>query len=385
MKAYMKQVEGIDQTLTEIGVSRKYGIDYRLEAGRTDEIVARLHPTKLDFIVSEIIEETADAKTLRLVSKNGYLPPFEAGQYVNLFVEIDGVRTSRPYSISSSPRQRAYYDITVARIATGFVSDLFLDRVKVGDSFEANGPAGNFHFNPIFHGKKQVFLAGGSGITPFMSMIREALNSGLDRQMHLIYGSRTADNVLFKKELEDFAAHHDNFTYTLVVSEPNACFDGRTGFISAACIRDVIGDVKGQMFYICGPQVMYDFCLAELEKLEVSSTRIRREMFGARQDIQNEPGWPDSLQGNESFPVNICGHKTIMAISGEPLVIALERAGFRVPVSCRSGECSLCRVKLVSGKVFQPRGVLLRHADEKYGYIHSCKSYPISEMEIIIP
>ena len=384
MKEYVKKIEGIEKSLTEIEVNRKYGIDYRLEKGRTSEIIARLHPEKLNLIVSEVTRETAEAKTFRLISGNGYLPPFEAGQYINLFVEIDGVRTSRPYSICSSPRQRAYYDITVARIATGFVSDFFLDKVKPGDRFEANGPAGNFHYNSVFHGKKQVFLAGGSGITPFASMISEALNSGMDRQMHLIYGSRTPDGALFNKEFEDFAAKHDNFTYTLVVSEPDDSFDGRTGFIDAECISDVADISSKHMFYICGPEVMYDFCCAELEKLNVPAMRIRREMFGPRQDIRHEPGWPDTLKGDETFTVNVRGKKEIKAVSGEPLLVALERAGFHVPVCCRSGECSLCRVKLVSGTVFQARGVLLRHADEKFGYIHSCKSYPISDMEIML-
>lgn len=71
-------------------------------------------------------------------------------------------------------------------------------------------------------------------------------------------------------------------------------------------------------------------------------------------------------------------------MSGESILTSLERAGVRVNVCCRSGECSFCRIKLISGKVFMPRGVLLRHADEKFGYIHSCKAYPISDLEIRI-
>ena len=384
MKEYLKKIDGIGQKLTEIDISRKYGIDYRLEKGRTSEIISRLHPERLDLTVSEVMEETSEAKTFRLVSTNGHLPPFEAGQYVNIFVEIGGVRTSRPYSICSSPGQRSYYDITVAGIANGFVSDYFLDKVNVGDCFEANGPAGYFHYNPVFHGQKQVFLAGGSGITPFMSMIRETLDSGLGRQMHLIYGSRTSASAFFKAELEGYAARHDNFTYTLVASEPEPGFDGRTGFIDAACIRDVTGNAGGYMYYICGPEVMYDFCRAQLEKLDVPARRIRTEMFGARQDIWHEPGWPEALKGDETFTVDVRGKKKIKAVCGEPLVVALERAGLNMPVCCRSGECSLCRVKLVSGTVFQARGVLLRYADEKYGYIHSCKSYPISDLEIMV-
>lgn len=135
--------------LNEIAVSEKVGKDFSLDKTRTQRIVNQLHPAILNLKISEITNATKDAKTIRFVSENGYLPPFEAGQYINVAVEIDGVRTTRPYSICSSPRQRAYYEITVARIKGGFVSDYFLDRAKVGDTLQANGPAGVFHFNPV--------------------------------------------------------------------------------------------------------------------------------------------------------------------------------------------------------------------------------------------
>lgn len=106
-------------------------------------------------------------------------------------------------------------------------------------------------------------------------------------------------------------------------------------------------------------------------------------MFGTRQDIQNEPGFPQELSGTEVFKLKV-GDKVIDAKCNESILCALERAGVRVNVCCRSGECSLCRVKLVSGKVFMPRGVLLRHADEMFGYIHSCKAYPIGDVEIAL-
>ncbi len=373
------------ETLQEIKDCRKNGHNYELEKGRAEGIVKKYHPHDIELKVSEIIEVNKNAKTFRLVPVSGTLPVFQAGQYINIFAEIDGVRTSRPYSISSSPRQRSYYEITVARIATGFVSDFFLDKVKVGDVFTANGPAGVFCFNPVFHSKKQVFLAGGSGITPFMSMSREILQSELDREIYLIYGCRNEEAVFFKKELEDMAARHKNFNFELVLSEPNADYKGKTGFIDAQCIKDIVGDTTDKTYYICGPQIMNDFVVNELKKLNVASRMIRREMFGARQDINNEPSWPAELTGKETFKVTINGgEKEISAISGESLLTALERSGVRVNVCCRSGECSLCRIQLVDGKVFMPRGVLLRHADEKFGYIHSCKAYPISDVSIYI-
>lgn len=369
--------------LNEIAVSEKVGKDFSLDKNRTERIINQLHPAVLNLKISEIIPATKDAKTIRFVSENGYLPPFEAGQYINVAVEIDGVRTTRPYSICSSPRQRAYYEITVARIKNGFVSDYFLDNAKVGDKFEANGPSGVFHFNPVFHYKRSVFLAGGSGITPFMSMIREVLEKGLDRELHLIYGARNIDLAIFDAELKDFAKKYNNFHYTLVLSDKDAKGGDRNGFIDADCIKDVVKTLDKTTFYLCGPQVMTDFCVDMLKSLNVRPRDIRREMFGARQDSQNEPCFPKELTGSEVFKLKV-GDKVIDAKCNESILCALERAGIRVNVCCRSGECSLCRVKLVSGKVFMPRGVLLRHADEMFGYIHSCKAYPISDVEIAL-
>lgn len=371
------------QVLAENEVLKKISNDKIYVGNRPDQIVGQLHAKSLSLVVVKITEETKDAKCIRLASTTGYLPPFLAGQYINIFTVIEGVRTSRPYSISSSPRQRGYYEITVARIATGFVSDYFLDQVKVGDTFEANGPAGVFHYNPIAHSKTSVFLAGGSGITPFLSMTREVLEAGLDRELHLLYGCRNVDVAIYHELLTKFANEYDNFHYHLVVSDDNAVWDGARGFIDANLMQTLVGDLSDCTFYICGPQIMNDFCVAQLQGLDMPRKRIRREMFGSRQDIQHEPGWPSTLTGDEVFNVKV-GDQVIQAKASDSLLTTLEIAGIRVNVCCRSGECSLCRVKLVSGEIFLAKGVLQRYADEQFGYIHTCKSYPISDLELML-
>jgi ferredoxin len=127
---------------------------------------------------------------------------------------------------------------------------------------------------------------------------------------------------------------------------------------------------------------MNDFVVTALESLKVRKAMIRREMFGSRADIQNEPGWPAKLTGKETYTITVDKTKKVPALSGESILTSLERAGVRMNVCCRSGECSLCRVQLTDGKVFLSKGMLLRHADEKFGYIHSCKAYPISDVSI---
>lgn len=372
-----------EEVMEDIRVTRKVSLD-KLPLGKTPErIVSQLHASALSLVVSAIEDTGKNAKVFRLSSETGYLPPFEAGQYINIFTEIDGVRTSRPYSISSSPRQRAYYEITVARTTGGFVSDYFLDKVKVGDTFSANGPAGVFRYQPVFHKKHSVFLAGGSGITPFMSMLREILEAHIDRQVTMLYGCRSAEAALFHEELTAYAKTFPNFSYHLVLSDAVDGWTGETGFIDGKLISKLVSNIDEATYYICGPQIMNDFCKKELEAMGIPEKRIRREMFGARRDVEQEDGWPHELTGQEVFKLKV-GERTIDAKANESILTALERANVRVNVCCRSGECSLCRVKLVSGRVFLSKGIMLRMADEKFGYIHSCKAYPISDLEIML-
>lgn len=384
MKSYFKNIENFDQIITEREINRKYGTDYHSHKGKTDKIIDRYHPKNLNLVVIDIIAETDNVKTIRLSSENGYLPPFQAGQYINVYGEVENIQTSRPYSISSSPRQRAYYDITVAKIENGFFSDHLLNNIKKGDKIQTSSPSGQFYYNPIFHSKKSVFIAGGSGITPFMSMLREINDAGLDREITLFYGNRDEKNIIFHKELLEISSKNKNIKYIPVFSQPQATCTGKQGFIDAKCIKEEIPDIADCTYYICGPQAMYDFVLPQLESLNIPGRWIRKEMFSSAGDITKESGWPSNLNGSEEFSVKVKGAKTIKAKSGETLLSSLERAGIVVPVKCRSGECSICRVKLVSGKVFIPQGVHIREADRKFGYVHSCKCYPLENLEIIL-
>ncbi|MEA3470748.1 MAG: FAD-binding oxidoreductase [Thermodesulfobacteriota bacterium] len=379
-----QQIEGYGEIQAEIEVLRKYAHDRRTDKGTVDRVINLLHPKELNIKVSEIIEETPSSKTLRLISTDGYLPSFQAGQYINIFVNLAGIRSSRPYSIASSPAQTAYYDVTVRRVEDGFVSNYLLDEIKVGDSFVSTSPAGLFYYNPLFHRNNLVFLAGGSGITPFMSMIRDVTDRGLERDITLIYGSRDPEDIIFKEELEERAKRHGNFIFTPVISEPPSSYSGHTGFITAELMRELLGDIKDKMFYLCGPEEIYNFCLPELDKLGVPKKKIRQEVFGPPKKVTEEPGWPSGVPGDATFEVRIKDGMSIPARAGEPLMISLERAGITIPTSCRSGECSLCRTKLLSGEVFQPRGVKVRKSDRQFGYIHACMAYPLKNLEILL-
>ncbi|MCP4539398.1 MAG: 2Fe-2S iron-sulfur cluster binding domain-containing protein [Chloroflexi bacterium] len=347
-------------------------------------VVSAIHPKRMQLRVTEIIQETPSTKTFRCQRTDGPLPPFRPGQYVNVFVDVDGVLTSRPYSIASAPGGDML-DLTVRDKPGGFVAPYLLHEVQVGDELESTGPEGSFYHEALIDGDELVFFAGGSGITPFMSIVRDAFGSGAETsplRIHLLYGSRVPEDVIYSDELAELAASHSNFNYSLVISEPPPGFDGLAGFLDADLIKKRVGDVTGKTFYICGPNVMYDFCSAALEQLGVPSYKIKRELYGPPDDVTKEPGWPKGVSGDTMFDVEVVGYKTVRAPAGEPLMNTLERYGIVVPAICRSGECSACRTRLLSGQVFQPAHTGLRESDREHGYIHACVSYPLGDLRI---
>ena len=351
----------------------------RLKKAR--RIVDELHPRRISLIIKDIITETDSAKTFRMAPLTGKLPYFRAGQYINLFVNIDGVQTSRPYSIASAPG-KAYLDITVRRMDGGFVSHYLLDRVKVGDQFESSGPNGTFYFEPLIDSSNLVFLAGGSGITPFMSIIREVTHKKLPVNIHLIYGSRIPEDIVYRKELDSIARKHSNIKVDYVISEPPTGWKGHQGFLDKAMITSLVGSVEGKTFFMCGPSQMYTLCAKVLESLAIPARRSKKEVFGPPRDISSEPGWPGIPLKKEFEVTEVRTGRKFKAKAGEPLMISLERAGIVIPAICRSGECTACRTKLVSGKVFSPPRVKHRWADTKSNYIHPCMSYPLEDLQI---
>ena len=131
-----------------------------------------LHPARMRLKLQEAIPESASTRTYRFLRTDGPVPRFRAGQYVAIQFEIDGIRTSRPYSLSSAPGD-PYLDLTVRLRPGGLVTRYLFEAVKPGAEFDSSGPMGWFCHEPLIDGNDLVFLAGGSGVTPFLSMLRD--------------------------------------------------------------------------------------------------------------------------------------------------------------------------------------------------------------------
>ena len=380
----IKGFERYENILRDIEAARSCGRDYAIEKVSVEEFIKRLHPASMRLRVSEIIPETASARTFRLVSDDDCLPPFQAGQYVCVSVEIGNVRTSRPYSISSPPNQTGYYDLTVRRAENGFVSGYLLDHLRRGEILTCSGPTGNFYHNPLFHDRTMVCLAGGSGITPFMSMIQEIVDCGLDRRLILLFGNRTVEEAIFHRRLMDISGRFENIQYHPVIEAPPKGYAGYQGLITGKLVQEITGEPDRKTFYICGPRGMHDFCIPELKRIGIQEKKIRREACAAPKQVSALFNWPENVKPDNLFELTVNAIGTFPIRAGESLLSALEKNGIAARSQCRSGQCSFCRVKIISGKVFQPIGTPVRKSDSRFGYVHACVSYPLGDLRIRI-
>ena len=358
------------------------------------EILGRIHPGNMQVQVQKIDELSHDTKSITLipVGETKFLAPFRAGQYISVKVEVNGVRTSRAFSLTSSPSDLSSYQLGIKRKPTGFVSLYLLDSLKVGDLLEISEPIGQFYHNSIFHGKNLVFIAGGSGITPFISMLEDIAERDLDLNIWLIFGSLSQKDLLYTEEITTLQKTNQNFHVDNVLSSPEPSWEGNRGFINSEIIRKFVPNPEECYYYIVGNRPMNKFVLSELSHLGISQHKILTEAFGTPDDITQVAGWPKEISANQTFNLTLeydlhgSIQKTNIEIkSNEPLLNSIERAnipGLLIDNSCRSGQCALCRSKLERGTVFVPPTVIIRKSDMENGFIHPCISYPLSDLDL---
>ncbi|MDO4805327.1 MAG: iron-sulfur cluster-binding domain-containing protein [Lachnospiraceae bacterium] len=347
-----------------------------------------LHPDFQKLVVSEIIDHPeAFAKTYVFKAKNGGpLAYFRAGQYISLKMKIGESFISRPYSICSAPKDAldGKICITVQSKENGFAADYILANTAVGDEFTASGPQGNFYYEELRDAPNVLALAGGSGITPFLSMARAIADGTEDFRLTILYGNRTEDQILFKDELDDLDASCDKIKVVHVLSdEVKEGFE--TGFITADLIRRYAPESVS--LFICGPEAMYRFLADEILQLDLPGKNVRREIMGVR-NVENHPNFPKEAAGKR-FKITVRqGANTyiIPAAAEESILVAIERAGIIAPSRCRAGECGWCRSKVLSGEFFAPEeNESRRYSDRTNDYIHPCVTFPVSDLVVEVP
>lgn len=353
---------------------------------------AKLHP-HCQFCKISNIEDFGYAKSYTLVpdKDNGTeeLAYFRAGQYLAIALEIDGKPTTRAYTIASSPTKALgndnnSYVITVKKANDGYASDYILGNWKIGDSVVTSGPLGNFYYQSLRDADTVVCLAGGSGITPFISMAA-AVSEGIeDFNMIILYGSKTSDSILLKTELDLIASKSNGKVKVVNVLSDETAEGYENGFITSEIIKKYVA-AEDYSVFVCGPKAMYKHLDAELKKLGLKERRIRFELSGEYGDPAQDKNYPAEYKGKKfKIKVLVRGESfEAECESDQTLLNAMESAGISVPSDCRSGECGWCHSRLISGNVFIPeKSDKRRAADKKFGWIHPCITYPLSDIEI---
>jgi len=231
-----------------------------------------------------------------------------------------------------------------------------------------------------------IALAGGSGITPFLSMARAIKDGTEDFRLTILFGSRNEEAILFRKEFDEIMAATEKVKVVHVLSEEEK--EGfEHGFINAELIKKYAGSDKYSVF-ICGPEAMYRFVSNEVAKLGLEKKYIRQELLGVTKKVWEEPGYPQDAK-DKVFKLTVKqGDKTtvIDCAANEPILVAIERAGIKAPSRCRSGECGWCRSRIEEGRAFIPAETDGRRwADKQCTEIHPCASFALSDMILVVP
>lgn len=357
----------------------------------TNKVAAALHPN-CQFVKIDRVIEHGDAKSFVLVPDEAKgtksLAYFRAGQYISVLLDINGVTADKPYSLRSNPKdalgdKNNSYTLTIKHVIGGQGSEYILNNWEEGTEAVVSGPLGDFYYESIRDAANVIAIAGGSGITPFYSMASAIADGIEDFNLTIIYGSRNKDNILLKNELDEVVSRAGGKVKVVHVLSDEDAEGYEHGFITAELIRKYAsGDYS---VFVCGPKAMYKFLRGEIAKLGIPERRVRFELSGEYGNPAQDPAYPVKAVGkNFTIIVHIRGQVRKVPCKAETsLLRAMEAAGIRVPSDCRSGQCGWCHSRLIKGEVFVPAEADGRRiADKKFGWIHPCCTYALSDVEV---
>jgi ring-1,2-phenylacetyl-CoA epoxidase subunit PaaE len=341
--------------------------------------------------VAELVPETADAASIRF-----HLPGelreafrFKPGQHLTLKAEIGGEEVRRNYSLCVAPEE-GILKVTVKRIAGGLFSTWANERLRPGDRIDVMEPHGSFTWDfKAGAANHYVAFAGGSGITPIMSLIRTAMIEEPGSRFTLLYGNRDSQSVIFLEALARLKNRHmsrlEIHHFLAEESEDIDLFNGMLDRAKCDEALDSLVDVDtAAAFFICGPGPMMDAAEAALKARGVAAEKIHVERFTA-----DRP--PEALQAQlEAMSREARGLEMLVTLDGRKrrvpfdaeagnILDSARRAGLPAPFACKAGVCATCRARVVSGEVEMAARYGLTDEEIAAGYVLTCQSVPKGE------
>jgi ferredoxin-NADP reductase len=230
----------------------------------------------MESTVLAVRKETPDTVTIRVAAPFSFAP----GQFAMVGVSIEGKEIKRSYSIASLSNSE-WIEVTVKEQHPGLFS-AYAQHLEAGDAINVYGPFGH-HFNFDFTLQNVVFIAGGSGISPFRAMLLAAKENGYTGKITLLYSVKTSADVIYAAELEELSRTLP-FTLVITLTRPTeqemTNWKGKFGRVTAKLLTDTLGDVTAKHYYICGPTTMVQDVQILLQRLNVPKEQVKTEKFG---------------------------------------------------------------------------------------------------------
>ena len=344
------------------------------------------HPLR----IAAVVPETSEANSIRFD-----IPPelrdkfaFKAGQHLTLRATIDGEDVRRNYSLCTAPDERDW-TVTVKRIGGGLFSNWVGDNLKAGDTIDVMPPHGSFttEFDPLSK-RHLVGIAGGSGITPVMSLIRTTLGTEPNSRFTLLYGNRDSSSVIF---LEALAALKDKYLdrfeiYHFLDAEDQEIelFNGMLDRVRCdeAILSLVPNASEVSDWFICGPGPMMDAAEGALLDRNIPRERIHIERFTADRPpeaIAREIAELQIKAEGVNVSVTLDGRTRRVPFTAGNILDSARASGLPAPFACKAGVCATCRARVTSGKVEMAARYGLTDEEVADGYVLTCQSVPLGD------
>jgi ring-1,2-phenylacetyl-CoA epoxidase subunit PaaE len=314
---------------------------------------------------------------------------FAPGQHLTLRTEIDGEDVRRNYSLCAAPHDNELR-IAIKRIGGGLFSNWANEALKPGSSIEVMAPHGSFTWKFVpAASRNYVGFAGGSGITPILSLLKTALSVEPDSRFTLLYGNRASNTIMFLEELADlknrFMGRLEIYHFLEDEDEEVELFNGRLDQAKIADILSSLADPNTiDAAFICGPGPMMDAAEAALLSAGVARDHILIERFTVGRMTEEQAARVRVLEQEAAgriIQLTLEGRRSRLAFDAAKgsILENARAAGLPAPFACKAGVCATCRAKLISGKVEMKANYGLSDEEVAQGYVLTCQAVPMSD------
>lgn len=343
------------------------------------------------LVCCRVRRETHDVKSFVFRSRKPSLFRFRPGQFITLELQIDGEAINRCYTISSAPTRPDTLSITVKRVPGGKVSNWLHDNLKPGSEIRVLGPAGDFSCSH-HPAPKYLFLSGGSGVTPLMSMSRAHYEVGEDADIVFVHSARTPRDIIFRRELAMMSHGLDHFRTAFVCEQvgEEREWSAPTGYLSLPLLKSIAPDFAQREVFCCGPEPYMTAVRAMLKEAGFDMAHYHEESFCFEREMPADEAAPteqaagtQSVAQDGAFRIELTqSGRTIECAPAQNILDAARAAGLRLPSSCSKGMCGTCKSKMLSGKVHMEHGGGIRQREIDQGMILPCCSKPLSDITL---